>query len=269
MNAAYESIDSAINEADRLLRALRKSGTLQVRSSEEKGLAKATAFAWFNNHRHAVALGTNGSLLSHVDDCFKFLLSASDRATSRSMYIDALKSVKKALSDVRERVLVGSSSKITHTPDNPPDLSLVVPDPRMKAILSNRWHECTKCISIDAPLAATVMMGGLLEALLLARINKEVNKSRIFKAASAPRSKKDGSVLPLNEWGLRDYLDVSHELGWISRSGKDVGEVLRDYRNYIHPYKEFSHDVQIDKHDAGLFWEITKGILRQLIEKTK
>jgi hypothetical protein len=68
---------------------------------------------------------------------------------------------------------------------------------------------------------------------------------------------------------LRHYLDVGHELGWINRSAKDVGEVLRDYRNYIHPYKQARDGLHLDSEDARLFWEVAKGIARQLIAKIK
>jgi hypothetical protein len=43
------------------------------------------------------------------------------------------------------------------------------------------------------------------------------------------------------------------------------GEVLRDYRNYIHPYKQARHNLHLDSEDARLFWESVKGIARQLI----
>lgn len=269
MNTAYNSIDSAVRDADRLLRTLKRNGTPQVRSIEEKNLAKATALAWFKNYRPAIVAVVDSHLFTEVDELFRDLLSAGDRSSSRATYLGILKSLKKALLDTRNHTIITSKEKVRQTSDSPTDFSLLVADDRMREILSNRWHECTKCVSHDIPLAATVMMGGVLEALLLARVNKETNKARIFRSAGAPKSKKDGKVLPLNEWTLRDYLDVSHELGWISKSAKDVGEVLRDYRNYVHPYKELSHGTRIDKHDAGLFWEITKGILRQLIEKTK
>jgi hypothetical protein len=44
---------------------------------------------------------------------------------------------------------------------------------------------------------------------------------------------------------LKDFIDVVHELGWITVSAKDVGAVLRDYRNYIHPQKQLSHNVHL------------------------
>jgi hypothetical protein len=110
------------------------------------------------------------------------------------------------------------------------------------------------------------MMGGLLEALLLARVHREKDKSRVFQAAVAPKDKTTGKTLLLQEWTLRHYIDVAHELGWISESAKDLGEVVRDYRNYIHPHKELTHGVSLAKADAELFWEVSKGISRQLLD---
>ena len=75
-------------------------------------------------------------------------------------------------------------------------------------------------------MAATVMMGGLLEGLLLARVNKEPNQQHIFTAKNSPKDRKTGNPLPLKDWGLKDYIDVAHELKWITVSAKDVGVVL-------------------------------------------
>ena len=135
----------------------------------------------------------------------------------------------------------------------------------MKAILERRWVECTKCIGAGAPLAATVMMGGLLEGLLLARVNREPKKTQIFTASAAPKDKQ-GQTRTLNYWTLQHYLAVAHELGWISQAVKGIGEVLRDYRNYIHPEKEFSEKVSVSNGDAALFWEISKNIARELLK---
>jgi hypothetical protein len=158
-----------------------------------------------------------------------------------------------------------SGSAVAFTPDQAPDFSPLIGDPKMQRILRDRWDECICCIAAGAPLAATVMMGGLLETLLLARFNRETDKAPIFHAVTAPRDSKTKKTLPLKEWTLRNYLDVAHELGWISKSTKDVGEVLRDSRNYVHPYKQASHDVTVTTNDATLFWQISKEISRQLL----
>jgi hypothetical protein len=191
---------------------------------------------------------------------------ASDRATSRSKYDLILKNIKRELSNLRDdTITISSQSTGQKTADNPPNFSSLIADPVMQKILADRWIECVNCINGNSPLAATVMMGGLLEGLLLARINRENNKASIFQASKAPKDNLTKKVLQLKEWSLRNYIDVAHELRWISQSAKDVGEVLRDYRNYIHPQKQLSHNIIIEKNDAILFWEITKSICRQLL----
>lgn len=79
-------------------------------------------------------------------------------------------------------------------------------------------------------MAATVMMGGLLKSLFLARIKRETNPKPIFTAKTAPKDKQ-GNPLSLKEWTLGNHITVAHELGWITQSGRDVSAVLQNYRN--------------------------------------
>jgi len=74
------------------------------------------------------------------------------------------------------------------------------------------------------------------------------------------------TILKLREWTLSNYIDVAHELGWISDTYKDVGAILRDYRNYIHPYKEYQHKKRLTPDDAKMLWEICKTIFRQILK---
>jgi len=264
---AHDAVDAAIDEIDRLRKVLKRRQSLQVWSAEEKSLVKATALSWFNSHRKQAQTGVDSDLLGTSDTYYKALLSAADRASSRAKYDTLLKSILKELVDVRGYTLTSSQNNTEQTTaDEPPKFDPLIADPRMRDILINRWLECCACLTAGASLAATVMMGGLLEALLLARVNKEQNKNSIFTAETAPKEKSTGKTLPLKDWSLRHFIDVAHELNWISQSAKDVGEVLRDYRNYIHPYKEFSHGVRLREDDAFLFWEISKGIARQIIK---
>src|SRR5262249_20868734 len=115
-----------------------------------------------------------------------------------------------------------------------------------------------------APLAATVMMGGILEGLLLAKMNQMANMAPAFTAAAAPRDKA-GKTLQLKDWTLKNYIDVAHELKWITTTAKDIGEVMRDYRNYIHPQKELSHGVTLLESDAQMLWEIAKKMILQIL----
>lgn len=147
----------------------------------------------------------------------------------------------------------------------PPDFSQLVSDNKMKDILNRRWRECQVCIQAGAHLAATVMMGGLLEGLFVARQNR-MDKKLLIEAKTAPKDRKDnGKVKALDRWTLNDYIEVGHELGWITSSGRKVSAALRDYRNFIHPSQEYKDGAVISLHDTQIFWELTKTLAQQIL----
>jgi hypothetical protein len=257
-----------MREAELLRKTLRKGVGAQVRSQEERAVAKATALTWFNTHRPTIAAAVESVAVQDVDEFYRQLLAASDRATTRPTYDACLAAVRPRLSDLRSRHVASLTAPrhVAAIPDAPPSFGKLVGDARMQSALERRWLECNACLAAGAPLAATVMMGGLVEALLLARVNREPNKAPVFKATAAPKERASGQTLPLKEWTLKNYIDVAHELGWISQSAKDVGEVLRDYRNYVHPYKELSHGTVLTADDASLLWDVARSVARQLLK---
>lgn len=270
MNSGQRIIELALTEAQRLQKALRGQTVVQVQSADDRQLIKATALAWFNSHKSVVMQHIGDGPIKPIDDLYRSLITAATRSTVRTKYLVMLKDIKKKLNAVQsDHVISLASNPVgnpSSTPDTAPTFAPLVSDARMQAILTKRWQECSVCVASSAPLAATVMMGGLLEGLLLAKINQLPDKAPVFGAASAPIDPKTRKALQLKEWGLKNYIDVAHELGWISKTTKDVGEVMRDYRNYIHPHKELSHGIVLEASDAKMLWEVAKGITMQLLK---
>jgi hypothetical protein len=269
MNPADEAIHAAIQEAERLRTLLRHKHAAQVRG-EERTIVRATTLAWFNNHRKQLAQILAETELAGVDELYKRVMAASHKDSSRSKYIADLRQINEMLVSLRAGNVVKLATATTTAlhgaaNDKPPDFSPLISDGKMKAILERRWTECTACIGANAPLAATVMMGGLLEGLLMARVLREKNQGPIFKATAAPKDRQGKPIPHIREWTLQDFIAVAHELQWITKTVKDVGDILRDYRNYIHPQKEFSHGVSLSKDDADLLCQIGKSIARQVI----
>ncbi|NOT07212.1 MAG: hypothetical protein HOP28_03310 [Gemmatimonadales bacterium] len=264
---AQRALDAAMKEAARLRQSIGAGPGPQLRSAEDRDLARTVALTWFNTHRPVLLSLIDVGALTSVDNCYTAVLSAADRASARSTYDSALKEVARKLSEVRTKHLVPASARAGQPSAlaPPPSFAKLVSDPLVQGALERRWEECNACITAKAPLAAIVMMGGLLEALLLARINAEPTSAPIFTAKAAPRDRA-GKTVPLKDWALRSYIDVAHELGWISQSAKDLGVVLRDYRNYIHPYKEISHGIALTVADAALLWDVARSISKQLVK---
>jgi hypothetical protein len=220
------------------------------------------ALKWLIKHRNG--LQSQLSKGGYIGDDAREALLALERA------IDSLQStaqhapMKERTGQRRPRDVASLPLVSGAATAEPFDFSPLIADEAMRAILTRRWRECETCLSAGAPLSAIVMMGGLLETLILARVQRTKDKSTLFRTVSAPKG-KDGKTRNLNEWTLKNYLDAAHELGWISRSAKDVGVVLRDYRNYVHPQKELSDSVALTQDDAVLIWDVAKSIASQLI----
>ena len=264
MRAGEDAIESAIREVtDARQRVLRK-GTPQVRSGDEIDYLKTIAYTWFKSHQPALR-GRDGVTLTEADQHYTTILNATGKYSARSTYLAVLKSLRQALIRIRTQVVTSPPAPVA-TSDAPPDFSALASDAAMKEILVRRWGECQMCTGIGAHLAATVMMGALLEALFVARANKMPDRSPLFAAKATPIDSKTKKALPLQEWTLQPYIDVSCELGWITKSGKDVAAVLRDYRNYVHPEKERRHGVVLTEHDSRMFWEVTKLLAIQLLQ---
>lgn len=267
MTSPQDSLDAVCDQIQKLRRALRKGKSRQVTSSEETGHARAVALSWFKSLRSTPASAVPSDRLDPVDSAFREILVFVDRATSREKYESLLKDLAGEVKKLRNDIITGAvPTAIVETSDQCPDFSRIARDQKMREILERRWAECSKCVSASAPLAATVMMGGLLESLLVARANTEPDKARMFSSVHAPVDAKTKKNVPLQSWGLKNYIDVASDMGWISASTKNIGEVLRDYRNYVHPQKEYSHAVHLRDSDAELFWEVTKVITRQLTD---
>lgn len=259
---AHEAAEEAIKSCDHLRSHLRKGDHRQVRSSEERTAIKSMAGAWFRSLRPQLE-GVAGTDLSSLDAHYRTLLEWAERNTTRERYTEELAALKTGLVSLRG-IVIAAPTVQENAPEPAPDFAPLISDRAMQDILSRRWEETLRCLGAQAPLAATVMMGGLLEGLLLARINRVDPLQPVFTAKAAPKD-STGKPLRLRDWTLRDFIDVSHELGWLTRSAKDVSAVLRDYRNYIHPVKEHSHQLVLTERDAQLFWTLVTELARQVI----
>ncbi|NGZ97376.1 MAG: hypothetical protein CV089_14880 [Nitrospira sp. WS110] len=263
-----ESLDEAISSVERLRKSLSKSKTKQVATHDEQVIIKATAWAWFNTCRPLLKALSGDGLLKAIDSQYQATLEAAERATLRKRYLIELKLLKSSLVKLRSQVLAlnASGELVVSESPNPPDFSCLIPDPGMQAILNRRWKEAWSCLGAGAHLASTVMMGAMLEALLLARVNKVIDKSTVFTSKRAPKDKVTGKTRPLQEWTLNSYIDVAHDLGWIGKASRDIGIVLRDYRNFIHPEKELSQGVSVGEQDCRIFGAILVVLAEQIVK---
>jgi len=141
------------------------------------------------------------------------------------------------------------------------DISKLDLNESIKLILSERIAEIEKCIKYNLPLSAIFLCGSSLEGILLGvALKKNV---QFNKAISAPID-LTGKVKKFNDWKLVNLIDVSTEIGILKSDVKKFSHVLRDFRNFIHPYEQLSNSFSPDINTAKICCQVLKTAIVQL-----
>lgn len=110
-------------------------------------------------------------------------------------------------------------------------------DPQVKEIVERDYYELNEFLFPNRAWKSTIIMAGsILEAVLfhiLTCDNKTLNRALSSKCAPRKKNIKKG------EWNLRDLIDVAENIKLITRElARANQDVIREYRNFIHPQKE-------------------------------
>ncbi len=140
-------------------------------------------------------------------------------------------------------------------------------DEEVIKVLNFRIEETEKCLNLNAPLAAIILSGSILEGILLGVAMKNIE---IFNKSKLSPKDKEGNVKHFKDWTLNNFIDVAHELKFIREDVKKFSHVLRDYRNYIHPNQQIKTKFQPDINTANICWQVVKSTIIQIKDnKTK
>ena len=112
-----------------------------------------------------------------------------------------------------------------------------VSDNDLKEIITRDYRELSQVVfPANAWKSAVVLAGSILEAILQDQLTKD---ERTLAAANQSPSAPRGKELAKGEWSLQYMITVCVELGILTEERADcVDQVLRDYRNFVHPKKE-------------------------------
>lgn len=145
------------------------------------------------------------------------------------------------------------------------DINKLKLDSSISNIIQERLKEIEICVSHGSFLAAILLTGSVLEAILL---NIATSNPELFnKAVSAP--KDNGKVRKFHDWTLSNYIDVASEIQILKDDVKQFSFVLRNFRNYIHPYQQVKSQFFPDKHTSLICFQVLKAAMYQIGEFNK
>ncbi len=132
--------------------------------------------------------------------------------------------------------------------------------------LNTRLKEVCICLENKANLSAIIMIGSTLEGILFAlakKYTKEFNKNEL-----SPKDKDTDKVKPLEKWTFENFLQVACNLKILKENNTKFVHTLKEFRNYIHPSKEFEN-ISPDEHTATISFEILKSAINDINEYIK
>ena len=139
-------------------------------------------------------------------------------------------------------------------------LTHIMPD--LEAVVQQRWLEAQKCQHAESYVAAVVMMGSVLEALLLARCS--LSPGDAYRAAAAPKE-KTGKNIAIPNWNLHSLVEVSVECGWLKSDRGKFSHALRESRNIVHPYEHARSNANFDESTCVTCWHVLNASVEDLL----
>ncbi|MEU8930403.1 hypothetical protein AB0D30_10995 [Streptomyces sp. NPDC048409] len=126
----------------------------------------------------------------------------------------------------------------------------VVSDPELAATVQLRLDEARTCYEHGAYTSAVIMLGSLLEGVLA--------HAAQVRAAGVPMPK------PLRNMGLSDFLNFAYENKWIEYDAKLTSELIRQYRNLVHPLAEKQKGHSPNRDTLDMCWPVVNATLNDL-----
>jgi|ERR1017187_920388 hypothetical protein len=122
-------------------------------------------------------------------------------------------------------------------------------DPKLIGIIQRDYAELTQKLFPSGAWKSTVIMAGsILEAILFDILT---NPTRIVRTMASP-AKPAGNITN-GDWKLEKLIDVAVETGIMPQTRADtIDQVLRRYRNFVHPKREIKEEHQCNEPEAGL-----------------
>ena len=134
-------------------------------------------------------------------------------------------------------------------------------------IIDTRMKEIDKCIENQIPLGCIFLCGSVLEGILSAIAMK--SPAEFNSAKASPKERDSHKVKSFDKWTLENYIAVAYELGYIKEDVKRFSHEVQNFRNYIHPYQQYSQKFNPTIDTAQLCAHVVKMAINQIAERGK
>jgi hypothetical protein len=132
----------------------------------------------------------------------------------------------------------------------------------LEPVIQERWLEAQKCQHAKAYVAAVIIMGSILEALLLARAS--LGAADAYRSPNAPKD-KTGKNVAIPDWNLHALVEVAVDIGWIKSDRGAFSHALRQSRNVVHPWEQVRSKANFDEATCRTCWHVLNASVDDLL----
>lgn len=194
-------------------------------------------------------------LSSNESNSLLFLATWEKIINKKNDSLDLLSSVKKLLLEVE--VLSGETNN-----DLPEQDWGFISNQKLKAILIRDYAELSLLLNRKANKSILVLSGSILEAILVSILSQ--HKADADTAYSNLYGSKQKVLPAIEDWKLYQLIRVAGAIGKLDEDTMRQADILRDYRNLIHPVAEVRKGTDLDDEIVLVEIALLKRILRLL-----
>jgi hypothetical protein len=209
-------------------------------------------------------------LLCRVSDAVEYDDGASSAEDFRRAVNEKLKPERLVITLVGgvpilgELNVAGSSPVFSEPPDFERRLRELVRDRPTADALVKRAAETRIAEHGGAYTLAIIGIGSVVEGLLLALLLENGSQLRENGVID-----KNGRRIAPERASMELLIDSAHSAGWIQLDAKDFMHTVRDFRNFVHPRKEWAEQPEFDNDSVQLCWAPVHALLNDLEQRMR
>ncbi|MCH7386580.1 hypothetical protein MMO39_04600 [Acinetobacter modestus] len=139
-------------------------------------------------------------------------------------------------------------------------------DDELKKIIQRDYRELHFILMPDeAWKSAVVMCGSIIESILYDVLSQINNINKVNSSKKAP--KNNSGIIEINsgKWKLINLIEVAVDIGVLpAQRAASIDQVLRDYRNFVHPQKEIKSKHPCTEAEAYMAKGCLDGVCNHL-----
>jgi len=142
-----------------------------------------------------------------------------------------------------------------------------ISDMELKNIIQRDYRELHCFLMPDGAWKSSVVMAGsILESILYDVLSSPAYIHNAMNSSKAPK-KRNGNVIDIStgNWKLISLIEVATDIGVLpAQRAASIDQVLRDYRNFVHPKKEIKSEHPCTEAEAYMSKGCLDGVCNHL-----